>query len=437
MNNNLQTTRRFTCLIIFLSLSLLTTTCSPDNRLTLRLSSWSSPSEMEIMESCIKLFEQRYPEVRVIHEVYPSGYLDKILTSMAAGTPPDVILLDSVHIPTFIENDVLTDLAPYAERVGIDLDKFYPNVLGIAKYGEKLFAFPKDFTPLVYYYNKKLFDQTGTPYPQPDWTWDDFLQICKQLTGDDNGDGKPDRFGTNLHRELFRWQPWVWLTGGDILSRDGRKAVGYFDAPATVEAFKFLTDLVTLHKVTPRYESIETLSSDYDRPQKMFYSGRIGLLPSGHWWIPKLRKYMSREMMSVGIVPFPRYNSTSPQVTVMFESGWAVPTATRHRKWAIRLAAFMADEETQRIRGEMGLAIPAMPAVAEEIADHDPTGLSRAFVNQVRLCRQPWGSKIPKFTKVEDVAPEIFDLVILKEMPVDEAARLIAPRVEAVLADVK
>jgi len=44
---------------------------------------------------------------------------------------------------------VLVDLARYVGPLGIDLDSFYPRVVGIAKRGERLYAFPKDFTPLV------------------------------------------------------------------------------------------------------------------------------------------------------------------------------------------------------------------------------------------------------------------------------------------------
>ena len=407
--------------------------CTPEDKLTLRLSTWSSPEEVEIMKRCISLFEERYPEVRVVHETYPSGYLDKILTSLAAGAPPDVILLDSVHIPTFVESDVLIDLGPYADRVNLDLDKFYPSVLDIARVDGKLYAFPKDFTPLVYFFNRRLFDSTGTPYPRPGWTWSDFLATCVSLTGDDDSDGRADRWGTNLSRELYRWQPWIWAAGGDILSPDGSRAVGYFDAAAAIETFTFLTDLVTRYQVTPRYEALKTLTGGYDQPQKMFYSGRLGLLPSGHWWIPKLRKYMRRGVISVGIAPFPRHDEQGKQITVMFESGWAVPKATKHRRWAIRLAAFMSDTETQRVRAQSGLAIAAMPSVAEEAARRDPSGLSRAFLEQVPFCRQPWGSIIPKFTKVEDVIPEIFDRVILNGEPVAEAARAVAARIETVL----
>ena len=107
--------------------------CAPQARLTLRFSTWSSPEEMEIMEHCINAFERHYPNIRLVHEIHTSNYLDKILTSMAAGAPPDVILLDSIHIPTFVEQNVLIDLSPYAERVELDLNSFYPNVLEIAR----------------------------------------------------------------------------------------------------------------------------------------------------------------------------------------------------------------------------------------------------------------------------------------------------------------
>jgi multiple sugar transport system substrate-binding protein len=428
---------RLLVLVLIGGAGLVLTTCEQDTRLVLRLSTWSNPTELEIMERCIKAFEERYPQVRVVHESYPSGYLDKILTLLAGGTPPDVMLIDSVHVPTFIESGVLIDLAPYAERVELDLSKFYPEVLKIAEKDGKLYAFPKDFTPMVYFYNKQLFDRTGTPYPQPDWTWDDFLETCIRLTGDDNGDGRLDRFGTNLHREFFRWQPWVWTAGTDCFSPDGTDAVGWFDSPESVKAYRFLTDLVSKYHVTPRYEALKSLSSDYDRPQKMFYSGKIGLMPSGHWWIPQLQKYMKKEWMSVGIAPFPRISREIEPVTVMFESGWAVPTASSHRKWAVRLAAFMADEVSQRIRAESGLAIPAMPEVAEEFAARDTTGLVRAFLDEVPYCRQPWGSRISKFTKVEDVAQEIFDRILINGEPAEEAARAVARKLEEVLPDGK
>ena len=222
---------RFLPLIAALALFAVLICCSPDERLTLRISTWSAPEEVEIMDRCIKAFERRYPQIRVVHEAYPSGYLDKILTSMAADAPPDVILLDSIHIPTFVEGDVLIDLQPYAERVDIDLNKFYPAVLEIGRVGSKLYAFPKDFTPMAYFYNRAIFDATGTPYPADDWTWEDFLATCVSLTGDDDGDGRLDHWGTNLDRELYRWQPWIWAAGGDIVSPDGSTAIGYFDSP--------------------------------------------------------------------------------------------------------------------------------------------------------------------------------------------------------------
>lgn len=46
----------------------------------------------------------------------------------------------------------------------------------------KQYAIPKDFDTIGVWYNKKIFDEAGVPYPTDDWTWDDMADIAKQLT---------------------------------------------------------------------------------------------------------------------------------------------------------------------------------------------------------------------------------------------------------------
>lgn len=428
---NTRSNAAFVALVLVIMLS----ACARDERTALRVSTWSSPLEKAMVDRCVALFEERNPEVRVVHETYTSGYIDKILTAMAAGNPPDVILLDSIHIPTFTTGDQLVDLTPYLRRAGFRPELYYPNVLDIARVGEALYAFPKDFTPMVYFYNKDLFDRTGTPYPAFDWTFEDFRRTCVSLTGDDDGDGRADRFGTEMNRELYRWQPWLWSAGGDLVDPHGKRAGGYFDSPASIRAFTFLSELVTRDRVTRRYEALESMSRDYDQGQKMFYSGRIGLFPSGHWWLPQILRYGRKGGLNIGIVPYPRLNETSAPVTVMYESGFAVTRATRHRKWAVRLAAFLASEECQRILCSSGLAISAMPKVAEEIARADISGLERDFLRIVPTCRPPWGTVIPRWSAVEDVAPTVFDRILLKGESPAEAARAVAEQLDGVLAN--
>jgi len=132
----------------------------------LRAAFWGGPEEIAIEQKNLDEFMRLNPDIKVELESIPESYEQKILTSVAANTAPDVFLLDSVIIPAFINKNVLLNLTPYIAPLGIDTEQFYQNVLNLAKRGNKLYAFPKDFTPMVIYYNKNLFDEAGLPYPQ-------------------------------------------------------------------------------------------------------------------------------------------------------------------------------------------------------------------------------------------------------------------------------
>ena len=115
-------------------------------RVVLRLTTWASQEELGITDRTIELFEARYPQVEVRHEPIPTNYKEKVMISLAGGAPPDVMQIDSDDMPSFVDRDLLLNLAPYARRVGLYLDPFYPNVLDIGRRGDALYAYPKDFT---------------------------------------------------------------------------------------------------------------------------------------------------------------------------------------------------------------------------------------------------------------------------------------------------
>ncbi|MFQ6618057.1 MAG: extracellular solute-binding protein, partial [Fidelibacterota bacterium] len=220
-------------LLFILSIYIKTEILHAGNSITLRVANWAGAEEVILEKQIAAEFMRMYPEVKVRIEPIPSNYREKILTGIAAGKPPDVLLLDSVIIPALVNKGVLVDLMPYVERYGVDLSIYYPNVLAIALRDSSLYALPKDFTPMVMYYNKRLFDDMGIPYPEDDWTWDDYLEIAKRLTKDRDNDGVIDQFGTAFLNTLYLWQPWVWMMSGDILSPDGTRATGYFNSPET------------------------------------------------------------------------------------------------------------------------------------------------------------------------------------------------------------
>lgn len=407
--------------------------CGPDQNTTiLRMTSWQTQAENALDLPAIREFEARNPGVTVVNDpvTNQAEYREKVVTSIASGAPPDVFLLDNIDVPSFVDAGVMLDLRPFATRVGIDLRSFYPEVLGIFSRDSQVFAFPKGFSPVVYYYNRKLFDAAAVAYPRDGWTWDEFVATAKALTKDIDGDGNTDQWGTVIVRPFYAWQAMIWSGGGDILTADGRQASGALDSPATIAALDFLTSLTTRHGVAPPPSAFRAVSGNETR---LFYSGRLALLPSGHWLIPNIRTQLSGGKLDLGVVSFPRAPDTEVG-TPLFASAWAVPRNTAHRKLAVALAAALSDAAAQRTRLNAGLELSAMPSVQEAFAMHDTLGLDSAFIAQLRWGRAPWGARIPKFREVEAQLPEIIDRVVIHGESARDAAALVARRIDAILA---
>ena len=405
--------------------------CGRDEGITLRLANWAGVREARMVDVSLRRFEALYPGVRVVQESIPNQYRAKILTSFAAGTPPDVFLLDSGDVPAFVNRNLLVDLAPYLQRVGFDTAAYFPNVLAIARRDGRLYAFPKDFTPMVVYYNRALLRANGVAEPQPGWTWDDFIGKCRALRKDTDGNGRIDQYGTFFLRYFYQYQPFIWLNGGDILSPDGQRASGYLDSPETIAAYRFLIDWHTRWDFTA---PLDIQRNPTGKQKNLFYLGRIGFYISGHWWLPELRQYMQKRRLDIGVVGLPRVPG-KPYVNIMYESGWCVPVSTQHRKYAILLAAFMAGEAAQRATGQRGLAIPAMRKVAQEIAAADTLGFEAVFLEEVHYARQPWGTVVEDFSAISDVLPEIFDRVIWGKEPLQPVIRDVARKIDALLQE--
>ncbi len=398
---------------------------------TLRVMNWATELELTAEQRIADTFAARHPGVRVTVESIVTNYGEKLVTAIASGLPPDVFLLDAPDIPTFVERGLVLDLAPYVQRVGYDTSAAFPRVLAIFRRGTRLFALPKGFTPLVIYYNRRLFAELSVPLPSDTgWTWEQFLTTARALTRDLDGDGRTDIFAVNFPRQLYEWIPWVWSAGGDILDPQGTRTVGYLDSDPTVATLEFLTSLVTEHGVAP---PIQFLRSGDPMRVGRFYIGRQAMLISGHWHMPRLLAYARRGDLEIGVAPIPHREGADAQ-TVIYASGWAVPANVRHKRLAVELAAFLAGEEAQRMRAESGLEIPALEAVARAVAARDTLDIEAAFLREVRGARPPWGARVMDFHEIEEMSLDIMDRHLLRGDPVRAAAAEVARAIDRVIA---
>lgn len=404
--------------------------------ITLRLVNWAGIDEVPLDEQAIAEFKKFHSEIEVLYEPNPGRqYEEKILSALAADDPPDVFLLDSKLIPTFTNKRILLDLTPFVAPLEIDTSQWYPNAFAIARRGTASYAFPKGFTPLMVFYNRKLFREAGLADPSSDWTWDDYLRTAQKITRDTNADGTPEQYGAAFTNYYFYWIPWIWSGGGDVTSPDGHRASGFLNSPATESSLQFLINLRAKRRVAPdvgTWAQSEKTGANY----QLFSNGTIGMIVDGHWRMPKFLEYIESGKLDIGVAPFPAPPG-GRKVNVMYESGWCVPVSARHPHEAVMLAAFMAGETACRIRASRKLEIPSVIKVAEELVASDPTGMERAFIDEIPFCRQPWGSIIERFSEIEWTLQDAVDEVMINGQAMHETMSKYAARIDNELANIR
>jgi len=394
-----------------------------------RVANWGGPgNDPKFIESERRIreqFERRHPGVRVQLEQIPGHgeYAPKMLMMQAAGRAPDVLQLDASSAAIFINNDVLLDLTPLiAADATFDLGAYFENVTNIYRRSDALYAIPLDFTPMVLYYNKALFDAAGVAYPQPGWSWDDFLRTAQALTVRPAGGGPPTQYGFNFENVMPFWAPWLWSNGGEVLDPSGRRASGCFDGPQALAAIQFLADLVLKHGVAPNPAAGATTGVD------LFRAGLAAMDVKGHWM---MIEYTS-DRLDIGVVGLP--TNIGRRLTVVYASGLAIARQSRQPQLAWEYIKYLTGEEVQVQRCATGLAISGNRKAAAHFAGRE---IEDAFLDEVQYARRPWGAVVERYPVCEDLGREMMEDILLggDAASVPRAVQRTARLMDAVLAE--
>jgi multiple sugar transport system substrate-binding protein len=386
---------------------------SDRGKIVIRVGNWGGAKEGndfdQKVEKIYRDFEEENPGVILKEENIPQDYTAKISLAFIAKSEPDIVMLDASSSALFIDSEIVTDLTPLIKAdPSFSLDDYYPNVVDIGRRGGKLFAIPQDFTPMVVYFNKKLFDKAHVPYPTSDWNFDQFRATAQKLTikGAHEGD-QSKQYGFAFTNWPAGWVMWMWNNGADHLSPEG-KASGYLNSPKAVQAITFLKDLVE-EGVAPSISQTAALGVD------PFANGQAAMAISGHWSMvgykaapkgPDGKPKITWD--DLGVVALP--HNTPQSQTVMYESGYAIGAHCKHRDVAWKFIRYMTSHRVQSVYQSSGIAVCGRKDVAEERAKTSP--LEAAFIPIIPSARPPYGSKIEGYDFVEEQMQKAMDSIL-------------------------
>ena len=211
----------------------------------------------------------------VVIETYQGNYNDtsaKLMQSIAAGTNPEVCMLDRGLILQYAPYDVLADMLPYAERDGVDIDDFVPGLMEFSWLDGELVSLPFNRSTPVFYYNKAAFAEVGLDPERPPQTWDELYEYAQKLTKVDEN-GEPVRYGISFVIDTGWFLcAMVGQQGGRTMN-EARDKVMYLEDGTALEALRFWRMLAD----SGVYRIPATTNAGTVMMQE-FYQGRIAMM---------------------------------------------------------------------------------------------------------------------------------------------------------------
>ncbi|MBI4244046.1 MAG: sugar ABC transporter substrate-binding protein [Planctomycetes bacterium] len=295
-------------------------------------------------------FEKKHPGVKVKYEPVPGEFNAKILTQIAGGVAPDVILtFGPMALVDFVKGGALLPIDPYIkDDSDFDISLIYPESVDEYTYKDKIYALPANLGTNALYYNKKLFNEAGLSYPDGNWDWGQVLNAAQRLTKKDIS-GKISHFGIVISY-LESWFGFVKQYGGELWNKERTECI--IDSPEAREATEFLKDLFKKYHVSPTPTEIAN-EMGVGGSIEVFGMGRAAMMYGGRWITSVL---IHQKDLDWTVSPLPKYKGKRLGVTGGL--GWAISSQTKYPQLAYELVKHLSSPEGIRFMIDMGDSMP-------------------------------------------------------------------------------
>ena len=337
------------------------------------------------------------------------------------GSLPDVFWMHSNESERYMSNDMLLDLTDKIKASDkIKVENYPEDIWGLYTYKDHYYAVPKDIDTIAIWYNKKLFDEAGVPYPTSDWTWDDLTETARKLT---KSDGSQYGLAVKMDNNQAGYYNLVYDKGGYVISEDKKKSG--WDDPKTIEGMKYLETWIK-EGLMP---SAETMSENGE--EVLFQSGKVAMVPQGSWMISsyKANEYTAQ---NADIVELPKDAKTGKRVSLYNGLGWAAAKNGKHTEEAWKLIEYLGSEPAQKKQAELGVTMSAYKGTSDAWVKSANFNL-QAYLNMMDdMVIRPYSRSTVSWENADN---EIITKVYTGELTMEEACKQMAEQMNEKLAE--
>jgi ABC-type glycerol-3-phosphate transport system substrate-binding protein len=322
------------------------------------VAAYGDAQEKMILNELVRDFNKKQSHVQASTQWFPYDvFTREVQKAVQRGVGPDVVVLDAAHYPDFVFDGFLEPLNTSFMTDMLDIDDFYPQVVGRFYQDGYLYAVPRDAAPIcLVYYNKRAFDEAGVPYPRDDWDWNKFVETAKRVMKVD-ASGRVECWGFIEGWSMM--EGWVYDAGGSYV--DDIKCPTRWTLAEDRDSLKgleFRRDLIHKHKVMPPPD-VWSGVNDTDS-MEMFVAGKAAMVLWGLWKTPRFREIRDFQW-DVALIPRTPLGHLDFS---MVGSGYGIPSGSKFKDAAWRFVKYASGEEGSKKLAVDGLSQPARMKIA-------------------------------------------------------------------------
>lgn len=238
--------------------------------------SWSGDQVGQLQQQ-LKSYNDSQNEVTVKYAVQDSME-EKLLTAIAGGELPDVVLWDRYNTDSYAAKGALEPIDDRVKKDNVDLKQFYDPAVDEMTYDGKLYGIPLLVDTRILFYNKTLLKEANVD-PASIKTWDDLESAAVKLTKRDGG--KLTQAGFSL-KDQGLFNIWLKQAGGKLVN-DTNPPTTAFNSPEGLEVLNFWDKL--LHK-----DKVYDIGFEDGFGGNGFKAGKVAITYDGPWSLADYKK---------------------------------------------------------------------------------------------------------------------------------------------------
>jgi len=148
---------------------------------SVRLAWWGNEPRHDLYGQLSDMFEDA-TDITLEREFNSwGGYWELLATQVAGGNLPDILHMHPNFVAEYASRGALLDLTPYVESGQLDLSAFPEGILNSGKVDDAVYMVTLGNSSPGIHYNTVYFEEAGIEIDPYEWTWEDFMEITREL----------------------------------------------------------------------------------------------------------------------------------------------------------------------------------------------------------------------------------------------------------------